>query len=87
MAGQQETDYNQERANTYSHYKKLAKEKGEKYSDRTIEVMAKKIAEEKYGSYRTANWTAKGMYAIMETINSFCIDYYTRQKRIMESAR
>lgn len=86
-AWNRETAYNKKRADAYSHYKKLAKLKGEKYSDKTIEVMAKKQAEDDFGDYREMSWNAKWMYAIIETINSFCIDYYTRQKRIMESAR
>lgn len=54
-----ETSYNKDRANKYLEYRKKAKESGEKYTEKDIEMMTKKYAEEKRGDYRITDAKAK----------------------------
>lgn len=82
-----ETSYNKDRANKYLEYRKKAKESGEKYTEKDIEMMTKKYAEEKRGDYRITDAKAKWFKAIIDAISSVCIDYYAKQKSNIESSR
>jgi len=86
-AGMQETLYNQTRSEVYIQAKKKAKESEKKYTEAELEWVAKARAEEKYGDFRIHKARASSFKVVIDSIQSFCIDYYFRQKQLLEVTR
>lgn len=86
-AGMQEQLYNQLRSEEYIKAKKKAKTSDKKYTEAELEWVAKAKAEERYGDFRLFKARASSFKVVIEAIQSFCIDYYFRQKQLLDVTR